>query len=464
MKQVDVVVIGGDILGCVDARNLRRWNISVLMLEEKEDVCTGITRANSAIVYSGYDNRPGTMKAKMTVQGNKDMDRLCRQLDVDFHRCGSLLVCYDQQSARRLERKYQHGLQSGVPGLRLLPGAQAEEMEPMLKPGVVSALYAPTTGTVNPWQLGIAAYENARSNGVQVALRTKVLAIRKDSDTYTVETTGPSVRCKMILNCAGLYADRVQNLLCPGNVRLHWDGADYLVLDPQVDKPSRIIFHQAQSCGKGITAIPCTEGNLLLSGVRRPVTEPFATTYAGLQDLLADAKALFPDLDLQVIRSFGAVRPNPITVCGDSLPDFCIENPSPGFYSLIGIKTPGLTCANVLGAYLAERAADYLHAGENPQFDPCRQRIVRSSTLPEEELHRLIQQDPNYGQILCQCGHITTAEVLQAIARGAVSADGVKRRIGTAMGPCQGGRCQWRIEEVLKQSGVDPILNEVSYD
>lgn len=464
MKQVDVVVIGGGILGCFAARNLRRWNISLLLLEEKEDVCTGITRANSAIVYSGYDNRPGTLKAKMTVQGNAEMEQLCRQLDVDFHRCGSLLVCYDQPSARRLERKYQHGLQSGVPGLRLLSGAEAEKMEPMLKSGVVSALYSPTTGTVNPWQLGIAAYENARSNGAQVALRTKVLAIQEDGDGFMVETTGESLRCKMILNCAGLYADRVQNLLRPGNVRLHWDSADYLVLDAQVAKPSHIIFHQAQSCGKGITAIPCTEGNLLLSGIRRPMTESFATTASGLQTLLAESKALFPELDLQVIRSFGAVRPNPETVSGDSLPDFCIENPHPGFYSLIGIKTPGLTCANVLGAYLAEKAAAYLCAEKNPHFDPCRQRIVRTNTLPKEELHRLIRQDPNYGQVLCQCAHITAAEVLQAIARGAVTADGVKRRIGTAMGPCQGSRCQWRIEELLKQSGLDPHANEVSYD
>ena len=92
MKQFDAIVIGGGILGCMTARNLRRWNISVLLLEKEDDVCRGITRANSAICYPGYDNRPGSLKASLTVRGNANMEQLCRELDVPFSRCGSLLV------------------------------------------------------------------------------------------------------------------------------------------------------------------------------------------------------------------------------------------------------------------------------------------------------------------------------------------------------------------------------------
>ena len=177
MKHVDALIIGGGILGCFTARNLRRWQISALLAEEKGDVCTGITRANSAIVYAGYDNRPGSRKAEMTVRGNASFDDLCRELDVPFTRCGSLLVCYDDRSAAKLQRKWQHGIENRVPGLQLLSGQETEKMEPMLKSGVVCALYAPTTGTVNPWQLGIAAWENARRNGAESAFNTKVLAI-----------------------------------------------------------------------------------------------------------------------------------------------------------------------------------------------------------------------------------------------------------------------------------------------
>ena len=435
MKYFDAIVIGGGVLGCFVARNLKRWNISVLLLEKEDDVCKGITRANSAIVYAGYDNKPGSLKAELTVRGNANMGRLCEELDVPFFRCGSLLVTYDVQSVSKMERKLKNGMQNGVPGLKYLSGDQAEAMEPMLKPGVVAALYAPSTGTVNPWQLGIAAFENAVNNGAEVRLNTEVLGIRENGQGFTVETGDDAYRCKMIFNCAGLSSDKVQEFAFPPSVRLALDGAEYLVLDKLAEKPSRVIFHQAQSCGKGITAIPCVEGNLLISGVRKPLGVPFGTTAEGLRELHTAVKELLPDADVsKVIRSFGAVRPNPYLESGESLNDYCIENPAPGFYSLIGIKTPGLTCANELGLLLAGKAAKYLHAEENKAFDPKRKGI-------SEKDH----------EIICQCEQITRAEILESIRRGATTVDGIKRRVGSGMGRCQGSRCTLKIEKLLEE-------------
>ena len=113
MKQYDAVVIGGGILGCMTARNLRRWNITTLLLEKEDDVCRGITRANSAIVYAGYDNKPGSLKAALTVRGNANMASLCEELEVPFARCGSLLVTYDPAAVSRLEKKLQNGRKNG---------------------------------------------------------------------------------------------------------------------------------------------------------------------------------------------------------------------------------------------------------------------------------------------------------------------------------------------------------------
>ena len=435
MRHVDAAVIGGGILGCFVTRNLRRWNISTVLLEKEDDVCKGITRANSAIVYAGYDNKPGSLKAKLTVRGNANMASLCEELEVPFSRCGSLLVTYDEASVPKLERKHRNGIQNSVPGLRLISGTEAEDMEPMLKTGVAAALYAPTTGTVNPWKLGLAAYENALQNGAEALLNTQVLGIRRTEEGYILETNREPLHCKMVFNCAGMCADKVQELAFAPTVRLHLDGAEYLVLDKLAPKPSRVIFHQAQSCGKGITAIPCVEGNLLISGVRKPLGVPFGTTTEGLRELHTAAKELLPDVDTKkVIRSFGAVRPNPYTENGESVHDFCIENPAPGFYSLIGIKTPGLTCANELGMHLAEQAAAFLRAEKNLDFDPKRKGIWEKDN-----------------EIICRCEQITRAEIVEAIRRGAATVDGVKRRVGSGMGRCQGGRCALKIEKLLEE-------------
>lgn len=437
MKQFDAIVIGGGILGCMTARNLRRWQISTLLVEKEDDVCKGITRANSAICYAGYDNKPGSLKAEMTVRGNANMAALCEELEVPFSRCGSLLVTYDQGTVHQLERKYRNGVKSGVPDLQLLSGPEAEAMEPMLRPGVVGALYAPSTGTVNPWQLGIAAYENALQNGAEAVLNGQVHGIRKTEEGYIVETAEEAYLCKTVLNCAGLFADKVQELVFEPSMKLKLDGAEYLVFDSLAAKPSRVIFHQAQGCGKGITAIPSVEGNLLISGVRKPLSTPFATSYEGLRELRTDAAGLLPELDLsKIIRSFGAVRPNPYRESGESIHDYSVENPGPGFYSLIGVKTPGLTCANELGYYLAQKAAEYLSAEENKAFDPKRKAISEKDN-----------------EIICHCEQITKAQILEAIRRGATTLDGVKRRVGSGMGRCQGSRCSWEIEKLLEDAG-----------
>ena len=435
MKYFDAIVIGGGILGCMTARNLRRWKISTLLLEKEDDVCRGITRANSAIVYPGYDNKPGSLKAELTVRGNANMGALCEELAVPFSRCGSLLVTYDEAASQRLQRKLSNGIKNNVPGIRLLTGTEAEAMEPQLQKGVKAAIYAPSTGTVNPWQLGIAACENAILNGAQLRLNAEVLGIRQVHKGFLVETAGETYLCKVVFNCAGLYADKVQDLICPSDTRLSLDAAEYLVFDTLAPKPDKVVFLQAESCGKGITAIPCVEGNLLISGVRKPMDVPFATTSEGLQELHMATKELLPNTDLsKVIRSFGAVRPNPHRVSGESINDYCIENPVPGFYSLIGIKTPGLTCANELGLLLAQRAAAWLGAEENTSFDPKRKAISEKDD-----------------EIICQCEQITRAEIIEAIRRGAATVDGVKRRAGSGMGRCQGSRCTYKIEQLLEE-------------
>ena len=200
MKHYDAIVIGGGILGCMTARNLRRWNISTLLREKEDDVCKGITRANSAICYAGYDNKPGSLKAELTVRGNANMAKLCEELEVPFSRCGALLVTYDEESVSKLHKKLKNGIKNGVPDLQLLTGAEAEAMEPQLAKGVAAALYAPPTGTVNPWQLGIAACENPLQNGAQAQLNTEVTGIEPVADGFVVRTGQAAYHANMVFN------------------------------------------------------------------------------------------------------------------------------------------------------------------------------------------------------------------------------------------------------------------------
>lgn len=458
-RRYDVAVIGGGLLGCFAARNLRRWELSVALIEAREDVCTGISRANTAIVYPGYDHKPGTLKAEMTVRANARMEELCRELDVPFSRCGSLMVSFGEKADAVLAEKYRSGLTNGVPGLRLLSGAEAERLEPSLARGVSSALYAPTAGTVDPWSLGIAAFENACRNGMDAFLNTRVTGIAHDFGGYCLQTDRGDFLCRAVVNCAGLAADRVQELLLPSPVHITVNAGDYFILDKTTEPmPRHILQYEPEEDGKGIAVVPTVDGSLLAGPSERENTIDCATSEEGLAFVRRQLRELLPELSPDsVLRSFAAVRPNPQRPDGSSIGSFVIEHPLFGFWSLIGIKTPGLTCADELGLHVARQLAQELGAAENTAFDPRRAGIRRARDLDFEQRAALVDEDPDYGEILCYCEDVTRAEILEAIRRGAVTVDGIKRRAGTGMGRCQGSRCQQILIELLsKELGVAP--------
>lgn len=433
MKSYDAAVIGGGVLGCFALRSLCRYRLSAVLIEAQADVCMGISRANSAIVYAGYDNKPGSLKARMCVRANRHFHELCSELDVPFSRCGSLMTSYGEKGNAVLEKKYRDGIANGLEGLELISGDKARKMEPMLSRDVQMALYAPMTGTVNPWQLGIAACENAVHNGAELRLNTKLLAIEKTEGNYVLRTDAGDIFCKAVINCAGLSADMVQRMAFPCAMSIETDAADFIVMDKDIENPAHIIFQERED-GKGITAVPCTEGNLLVDSAPRAMTRPFATSAEGIESIKKQLTALLPELEQDIIRAFAAVRPNPHSEDGRNINDFCIETPAPGFVSLIGIKTPGLTCADELGRYAAKICADYLNAEENPHFDGRRKAINCAD-----------------GDIVCLCEGISRAEIIESIRRGARSVEAVKRRVGTGMGRCQGSRCEVRIAQILER-------------
>jgi len=465
MERYDVVIVGAGLLGCFAARSLSRYDLRILVLERREDVCTGISKANTGIVYAGYDNKPDTLKAKLCVKANAGFADLCRELGVNFVRRGSLMIARGPRAQGILEGKFTQGLANGVPGLQLLDAGQVLEKEPNLCHTVTGGLYAPTTGVVNPWELGIAAFENARANGAEFHFREELLHMEARGDRFRLETDRARYDCRAVINCAGLSADGVRELLLSPRVRLFPSAADYLVLDDTAHGFIRhVIFHEPETEGKGLTLVPTADGNLLVgptdhSWDGRP---GMGTDIAELSELRQLCAEIVPGLDLsQTIRNFGSLRPHPYAVYEEegtirreprSISTFSVLEEA-GLFSLIGIKTPGLTCAHELGEYVTGKILDYLGSVKpNPHFDPIRRPIPQPRTMNDMERAALIRDNKDYGQILCRCREVSRGEVLEAIGRGAVTVDGVKRRTGTGLGRCQGGYCTQAIWELLANS------------
>ncbi len=476
METFDVIVIGGGLMGCFSARGLARYHLKTALLEAREDLCTGISRANTAIVYSGIDTKPGTLKSIMCVRAVQSFDTLCADLGVRYSPCGSVMICFGPKGEETLRKKLAQGRQNGVHGLKLLSGSEVLALEPNISGNVRLGLYAPQAGTVIPWELGLAAAENAVKNGVSLYLNTKVNEISHYKSGYKVSAGGKTFYTRGIINCAGLYADEILEKAQRPSVRLSAKAGDYFVLDTKTAGfIGHVIFHEPEEKGKGLTLVPTVDGNILVGPTRRPADKKngFKTSQDDLNQLRTLVGDVIPGLPMEhIIRSFSSLRPNPFYVCYDpesggyvreerSISSFVVHESeeSPAFLSLIGIKTPGITCSDELGRHVSDRMALLLDAGENPAFDPVRPAPLRLTELSFDERTRLIEKKPAYGRIVCRCRGISEGEIVDSIRAypGAVTVDGVKRRTGANSGRCQGGYCTQRIIEILsRELNVNP--------
>ena len=478
----DIMIIGAGVSGCAVARELSRYDLKICVLDKESDVCEGTSKANSGIVHAGHDAKPGTLKAKLNVQGNLMMEEMAEKLDFPFKRNGSLVVCQNKEELSKLEELKARGAENGVEGLRILTREEAIELEPELSDSVYAALYAPTGGIVCPFLMNIAYAENAAVNGVEFRLETCVQNIRKQGQKdheqpadFEVITNQGTFYSKYVINAAGVYADEIHNMVSKTKLHITPRRGEYCLLDKNAGNlVSHTIFQVPGKMGKGVLVTPTIHGNLMIGPTADDVSdkEENATTRAGLDKVLNDsAKSVKGIPTRQVITSFAGLRAH--GEGGDfrigELPDV------PGFIDVAGIESPGLTSAPAIGVYVCEivkkmieDAGDSKNSNgqeysgglrEKENFIETRKDIVHFAELSLEEQKAIIKENPAYGQIICRCETVTEGEIVEAIKRpvGARTLDGVKRRVRAGMGRCQGGFCTPRIMEILSRECGIPL-------
>ncbi|MBQ7796768.1 MAG: NAD(P)/FAD-dependent oxidoreductase [Lachnospiraceae bacterium] len=453
----DVLIIGGGVIGCSIARELSKYQCRTILLEKDEDVCSGTSKANSAIVHAGYDAKTGSLKAKLNVQGNLMMEPLAKELDFDFKRNASMVLCFDKEDMPALQALYERGVANGVPGLKIISGEEARQMEPNLSDEVVSALYAPTGGIVCPFGLTIALAENAFENGVEFFFNTKVLEIVKNENGYLVKTNRGDFETTYIVNAAGVYADEFHNMVSEKKIHITPRRGDYCLLDKEAgNHVSATIFQLPGKYGKGILVTPTVHGNLLVgpTAIDQEDKDGTATTAEGLAEACEKATKSVKNVPFrQVITSFAGLRAH------EDNNEFVLGEPedAEGFFDAAGIESPGLSCAPAMGLYLAEMVAEKGKFEKKADFKATRKGIVKAAELSREERAALIKEKPEYGTIICRCENISEGEIVDAITRplGARSLDGIKRRVRQGMGRCQAGFCTPRTMEILsRETGI----------
>lgn len=469
-KTADIIIIGGGVIGASIAYSLCRYELSVILLEKQNDVALGATRANSGIVHAGYDPPPDSLMASLNVEGAALMESVCRDLDVLYFKCGSLLVASGEQEDKVVQDLYERGSQNGVKGLEVLSGDEARLHEPALTSAITSALYAPSAGIVNPWELCIGMSEVFVRCGGRVMLNSEVASIERSDEGFLVRTSSGDYLAKRVISAAGLYSDIVHKMVAEEDFSILPSRGEYYLLDKsQGSAINGVIFGCPTPETKGVLIARTVHGNLIVGPSSESISDrdDTATTAAKMTEIKSRSSELIPSIRFRDnIRNYSGIRANPSTK------EFILrEIPSvPGFFEAAGIKSPGLAASIAIGRYmtgLLKNSGLVLCEKQSVRDHPdlLKRRVVRFSRMSPEAKKALVASDSRYGRIVCRCETVTEGEVLDAIHSPipARTIDAVKRRTAAGLGRCQGGFCGPRIATLLA-SELDMIPTEILQD
>ena len=459
----DVIVIGAGVSGCAIARELTRYDAHVCVVEREEDVCCGTSKANSAIVHAGFDAQPGSLMAKLNVEGNRLMYEWAKDLNFGVIPVGSLVVCMGEADVEGLELLRQRGVTNGVPDLRIIDRDELREMEPNISDDAFAALWAPTGGIVDCFGLTIALAENAAANGAEFRFNAPVTSIEREGDSWAVVAGGERLLARSVVNAAGVFADERHNMVGAPDDRLTIipRKGEYYLLDTTAGQHVKhTIFMLPTTMGKGVLVSPTVHGNLIVGPTATDITDKEAvdTTAEGLADVASKSSLTVKNVPLrEVITTFAGLRAH------QADHDFVIGEVAGAkhFFDCAAIESPGLTSAPAIGVYVSGMVAEALALSKKPDgaFDPTRPSVANLVTMDFDDWDALCRENPAYGNIVCRCCRVSEAQIVDVIHRVPTprSLDAIKRRTGATMGRCQGGFCTPKIMELLERElGMRP--------
>lgn len=456
-KHYDIIIIGAGIIGSLIARHLSRYELDIFIIEKEPDIGMGATATNSAIIHSGHDPKPGSLKAKMNIWGNKLWEDLAKELSVKFKRTGSYIVATNEKEFITIKDLYERAIINGVPGVVVLKKNELLYREPKLNPNVWGALWTPTTGVIDPFGAVVAACENAVQNGVKISLNTEFQDfIFEKKKIIGIKTNKGVFGCKWVINCAGLYADEVMHKAgIRPDFKINPVRGEYFIFDASKVKVNAVLYPVPTEKGKGTLVTTTTHGNVMIgpNAEANNNKENRDNTIIGRDQIISNAKKLVPSLDItDVIGQFAGLRAKG----NQKEKDFIIEIPKQihGFVNLGGIESPGLASAPAI----AKRVVKLLKVKgprlkKKKNWDPIRRARPIIKDLSHKERAKLVMKYPAYGRIVCRCEEITEGEIIDAIHSPipATTYDAVKRRTWMGTGRCQGGFDYPRVIEILSR-------------
>jgi glycerol-3-phosphate dehydrogenase len=461
----DVVIIGGGVVGAAIALELSRYNIKTALLEKDSDVGQQTSSRNSGVSHAGFNYTPGSLRARLGVRGNEMLFSLTKKLGVEFDNVGKLTVARTDEDLKTLHQLLDQGKQNGVPDLAIVDSSTIEKIQPGAKG--IAALYSPSSSIINPYQLTINMAQTAQFNDVDFFLNTHVIGIDHQQIGYIVRTGNQTFTSKVLINCAGLFADQICAMLGINEFKIYPCKGEYWILDRAKSGGLHTLVYptpRVNEPGLGIHLTPTTRGNIMIGPSAQYTDSPedYSCTTDVLNAISSVGHNMMPALTTSdFIRHFSGLRPKLTSPSVGGNADFVVEERAnaPGFIITLGIESPGLTAAPAIAQMVLPMVGKHLKLNKKPNWSTMPLPPAKYKNMSDEERIEAVAANPNYGDIVCRCEQVTRAEIIAAYNNplGATSLRSIKMRTGAMMGRCQSGFCLPKLTAVLREEfGILP--------
>ena len=390
----DVVIIGGGIVGLATAHQLqtRRPGLRLLLLEKEAGLARHQTGNNSGVLHAGLYYKPGSEKARLSVDGLKQMVAFCREHGIAHEQCGKIVVATTSGEVGRLDKLWERGTANGLAGLRKLTAAQIKEIEPHATG--LAAIHVPQEGIVDYPAVCAKLGELIRGQGGEIRLETRVKKLRSDQNEWVIETSAGQFRTRFAIGCAGLHSDRMVRAsgLKPNARIVPFRGEYYQIRKERQSLVKNLIYpvpdpkfpflgvHFTRLIHGGIEAGPnavlafAREGyrwtNINLRDLADAVFFPglwkFLLRYPSMcgyevrrsfskREFCRSLQKLVPDIRAEDLETGGAgVRAQAMTSAGELVDDFSFEE-HPGLLHVVNAPSPAATASLAIGARVSEK-------------------------------------------------------------------------------------------------------------
>ena len=452
----DVAIVGAGVVGTAIARTLAAFSLDVVLVDAASDVGTGTSKANTAILHTGFDAKPGSLESRLLSRGSDLLRSYAAEAGIPVERTGALLVAWTPEQAAALPGIEANARRNGYQAIRPVRAEELYAREPRLGPGALGAVEIPDESIICPWTTPLAFATEAVSAGVRLLLSARVTAVSVVDGVHELATTRGPVRCRWVVNAAGLGSDTVDRMFGGGGFTIRPRRGELIVFDKLARPLLRSILLPVPTARtKGVLVAPTVYGNVLLGPTAEDVPDvcDTATTASGLRSLLAAGRRILPGLASEEVTStYAGLR------AATEHADYQVYASAERRYACAGgIRSTGLSASlgiaeHVVG--LLGEAGLALKPRPGPVASPpVMPYIGEAGARPYQDAER-IAADPAYGEIVCHCERVTRGEIRDALASPVPPADlgGLRRRTRAGNGRCQGFYCGAAVSRMFAEA------------